>query len=41
MFVRFRIKASEMLEKRSTGAIYKTEKWINEDKESSWLLKNA
>ena len=41
MFVRFRIKASEILEKSSTGAIYKTEKWRNGDKMSSWLLKNA
>ena len=42
MFVRlFRIKASEILEKSSTGAIYKTEKWRNGDKKSSWLLKNA
>ena len=41
MFVRFRIKASEILEKSSTGAIYKTEKWRNGDKMSSRLLRNA
>ena len=39
MFVRlFRIKASEILEKSSTGAIYKKQKWRNEDKKSSSLL---
>ena len=41
MFVRlFRIKASESLEKRWAGAIYKEEKWRNGDKKSSWVLKN-
>ena len=36
MFVRlFRIKASEILEKSSTGAIYKEEKWRSGDKKSS------
>ena len=36
MFVRlFRIKASEILEKYSTGAIYKKVKWRNGDKKSS------
>ena len=39
MFVRlFRIKASEILEKSSTGAIYKKQKWRNGDKKSSSLL---
>ena len=39
MFVRlFRIKASEILEKSSTEAIYKKQKWRNGDKKSSWLL---
>ena len=36
--IQFRIKASEILEKSSTGAIYKTEKWRKGDKKSSWLL---
>ena len=36
MFVRlFPIKASEILEKSSTGAICKKEKWRNRDKKSS------
>ena len=36
MFVRlFRIKASENLEKRLAGAIYKKGKWRNRDKKSS------
>ena len=39
MFVRlFRIKASEILEKSSTGAICKKEKWRNGDKNSSRVL---
>ena len=39
MFVKLlRIKASELLEKSSTGANYKKEKWRNGDKKSSWLL---
>ena len=39
MFVKLlRIKSSELLEKSSTGAIYKKEKWRNGDKRSSWLL---
>ena len=39
MFVKLlRIKSSELLEKSSTGAIYKKEKWRNGDKKSSWLL---
>ena len=37
MFV-VRIKASDILERYSTGAIYKKEKWRNGDKKSSWLL---
>ena len=37
----FALKASEILEKSSTGAIYKKEKWRNGYKKSSWLLKNA
>ena len=42
MFVRLiRIKASEILEKSSTGAIYKKGKWRNGDKKSSSLLYNA
>ena len=36
MFVRlYRIKASESLEKRLAGVIYKEEKWRNGDKKSS------
>ena len=36
MFVKLlRIKSSELLEKSSTGAIYKKEKWRNGDKKSS------
>ena len=39
MFVKLlRIKESELLEKSSTGAIYKKAKWRDEDKKSSWLL---
>ena len=39
MFVKLlRIKSSELLEKSSTGAIYKKEKWRKGDKKSSWLL---
>ena len=39
MFVRlFRIKTSEFLEKSSTGAIKKKEKWRNGDKKNSSLL---
>ena len=38
IFVRlFLIKASEGLEKRLAGAIYKEEKWRNGDKKSSWV----
>ena len=33
-----RIKASEILEQSSTGAIFKKEKRRNGDKKSSWLL---
>ena len=41
MFVRlFQIKASESLQKRWAGAIYKEGKWRNRDKKSSWVLKN-
>ena len=40
IFVRlFLIKASEGLEKRLAGAIYKEETWRNGDKNSSWLKK--